>query len=220
MKVIILGSFSDIGRALIKFLQEDGHRVYGWHRGEELLIPMEPAWDLIICAIGALGSIGKWEDADDVQWCDAMESNLLLPLRLIRQLWKHRNANAQVCMLAGSNPNTIELGYSAYNVAKMALLKAVEHLNVETDVKWYALAPGIVLTKIHKPTIDTRWINERLSEAMNVGGTPMAKIYECLRWCMEAQKATIGGRNICVSDDYRSQRFSADTWKLRRHEDF
>src|SRR6266849_3219590 len=131
MKVIILGSFSDIGRALIKFLQEDGHRVYGWHRGEELLIPMEPAWDLIICAIGALGSIGKWEDAD--------------------------------------------------------------------DVKWYALAPGIVLTKIHKPTIDTRWINERLSEAMNVGGTPMAKIYECLRWCMEAQKATIGGRNICVS---------------------
>lgn len=121
--------------------------------------------------------------------------------------------------MAGSNPNMIMDGYSAYNVGKMGLLKAVEQLDHETpDAKFFALAPGIVLTKIHKPS--EGWNNPKLKDAKS---TPIAKIYQCLQWCIAQPKNAVGGRNICVSDDWgdwMAEELIKDTnWlKLRRNE--
>jgi NAD(P)-dependent dehydrogenase (short-subunit alcohol dehydrogenase family) len=213
--LILLGDRSDIAIGLKKFLEADGWNIFGWHRTQYL--PITP-WDVILCSIGQVAPVGLWQNTDSKTWTTAIESNLLLPLRLIHELWKHRNVGAQVCVMAGSNPNKIMPGYSAYNVGKMALLKAVEQLNDETDSKWFALAPGVVLTKIHKQTLEKNWPNDRLRQALKEGGVPLERIYECLKWCLEQSKEDIGGRNICVSDPYLVKAFNNDTWKLRRNE--
>jgi hypothetical protein len=213
--LVLLGDRSLIAQGLSKYLEQDGWNVTGWHRHQDL--PPMP-WDAILCAIGSVSPVGLWEHETDERWAQGISDNLLVPLGLIRSLWPLRNESPQVCMLAGSNPNTIMSGYSAYNVGKMALLKAVEQLNEETDAKWFALGPGIVLSKIHRETLDKNWANPRLREALRSGGMAMERIYECLKWCFEQPKEVIGGRNICASDNYRKKIFAFDTWKLRRHE--
>jgi hypothetical protein len=65
-------------------------------------------------------------------------------------------------------------------------------------VKFFALAPGYVRTKIHKATLETNWPNERIARGDD--GTSIEKIYDCLKWCIGQPKEVVGGRNICVSD--------------------
>ena len=195
MRAFIIGSESDIAAGLRHFLNADGWSVHGWARGEALeLVP----WDLIIITLGRVAPVGKWMDNDPDEWDKCVESNLLLPVRLLRRLWHKRETGASVCFFAGSNPQKPMAGYSAYNASKMGLLKLVEQLDFETpEVKFFALGPGYVPTKIHKATIDAGWKNERIERG---GGTPIREIYNCLMWCIRQPREIIGGRNICVSD--------------------
>jgi len=150
-----------------------------------------------------------------------VESNLLRPIELLQQLWNRHNSNASVCFLAGPNPNKVMHNYVPYATSKMALLKAVEHMDAETsDAKLFSLGPGYVPTKIHK--------SARLAglgddfELRGLGTSP-ERIYSCLKWCIQQPKEVIGGRNICVSDPWGpelAERLKAnqDLYKLRRVE--
>ncbi len=201
MNAIILGDRSDIAIQLSQFLRADGWTVDGWHRG--VPVPFND-WDLILVALGQVKPVGLWHEQIAEEWESAVESNVLLPVRLLRHLWSCRRPNARVCFMAGSNPNTVMSGYSAYNCGKMALLKVVEQLDAESpDAVLFALGPGVTDTKIHNATKEAKWPNPRLSRAMTDGSfTPMSEIYRCLKWCLSMPKEAIGGRNIVVSDPY------------------
>lgn len=224
---IILGDRSDIASALRPMLEEDGWKVIGWHRGNSI-----PAlhWDLMLIAVGAVAPVGHWWELDEPQLITCIDSNLILPLTYLRRMWHQHNPGAYVCWLAGSNPNTIMDGYSAYNISKMAVLKAVEQLDHESpDCTFFALGPGTILTKIHDATIDAQWPNPKLDMAMlNVlersPSKAVPRVYECIKWCLKQPKSVIGGRNICVSDpwDASPEALAAeldkdqDAYKLRR----
>lgn len=202
---IILGSKSDIAQQLQPLLKQDGWKVYGWYR--EMAFAkwdLIGKWDLAICTLGSVAPVGLWHEIGYEAWEFCINSNVLLPLRLLRYYWTDHNPGSSVCFFAGSNPNMIMDGYSAYNVGKMALLKAVEQLDHETpDAKFFALAPGIVDTKIHKATLEANWPNPKLAEALREGrSTPIQRIYDCLKWCISQPKKIIGGRNLCVSDPW------------------
>jgi NAD(P)-dependent dehydrogenase (short-subunit alcohol dehydrogenase family) len=211
---IILGKKSDIVQGLLPLLEADG-----W------IIDRGVKWDLIICAYGRIAPVGLWHDNNYRLWEDSIESNLLKPIRELRFLWPRHNPNASICFLAGSNPNTIMDGYSAYNVGKMALLKAVEQMDHETpDAKFFALGPGTILTKIHKAS--EGWSNPKLEAARKQGEDRQEKIqrvYDCLKWCMAQAKEVVGGRNICASDELGTElavrlRRHDSMYKLRRQE--
>lgn len=220
---IVLGSESEIAAGLIDHLVAEEWRVRGWKRGEQL-----PAvnWDLIISCLGTVAPVGMWYDLDDFEFQRGIESNLLLPIRLLRSLWAWRNPEASVCFLAGSNPNMIMAGYCAYNTGKMALLKAVEQMDFESPyTKIFALGPGTILTKIHDPS--KVWENPKLAAAIETGEDRVAKIarvYACLKWAIAQDKAVVGGRNLCVSDPWDVPEtadhlnLEPDMWKLRRYE--
>lgn len=227
MNAIILGDKSEIAQAMQTRLIADGWNVEGWHRN--MADKDFHRWDLILCAIGTVAPVGHWSTVNRDQWAEAITSNLLLPIRLLQNLWPLHNPNCSVCFLAGANPNKAPPNYSAYATGKMALLKAVEHMDAETpDAKMFCLAPGIVFTKIHEPTMRSGIRNDGLEERRKVGGTPMAKIYECLKWCMRQDKRAVGGRNICVSDIPESEsdqnrvaiglQMDSNKFKLRRIE--
>lgn len=225
MNCIILGSKSDIAKQLQPMLESDGWTVEGWARGEWPAVGYN-RWRLMLIALGRVAPVGPWWGQKDADWEEAIESNVLLPIRLLRWLWPLHEPGASVCFMAGANPNRPMENYSAYSVGKMALLKACEHLDLETpDCKFFALAPGVVLTKIHQATVEAGVHNARLEQARAEGGTPIAKIYECLKWCVVQPKEVIGGRNICVSDDWtpgsglaRMLQGHPNAFKLRRVE--
>ena len=216
MIVVILGDKSDIAQGLRELLEKDGHAVFGWHRAYPLPTIQ---WDLVISCLGTVAPVGPWYESGD--WNDCFESNLFLPVKLLKKLWKNRNENASVCFMAGSNPQQPMRGYAPYNAAKMALLKVVEQLDYETPtVKFFALGPGYMDTKIHKPTKDRGWYNPRIEK-----GNPntIEQVYRTLKWCLEQPQEVVGGRNICVSDVGRIGleeylRIAPDMFKLRRIE--
>jgi NAD(P)-dependent dehydrogenase (short-subunit alcohol dehydrogenase family) len=206
MNVIILGSQSDIAKELRVLMVADGWKVVGWHRSAISLKKM-PRWDLILIALGRIAPVGPWHKQTPQEWRAAFHSNLFLPMRLLKMLWRKRKPGAAICWLAGSNPNTIMDGYSAYNVSKMAVLKAVEQLDQESqDAKFFALGPGTILTKIHKQSAN--WDNPKLEAAWrDIGKLPenaIPRLYDCLKWCLSQSKEVVGGRNICVSDPWES----------------
>ena len=208
MNVTILGSNSDICKELaVRFLR-DGDAVHGWQRHARP--PAEP-WDLIVCGIGVLDPIGPFFDTDELSWEANIDANVLLPLRLLRKLWKYRNKGASVCFFSGAGVNRKADTYSAYAAAKMMLFKMTELLDDEnTDAKFFILGPGMVRTKIQRQTVlaGPRAANiDRVMAFMEKGdaqhgtGTAHEKIYKCLRWCMRQPKNVIGGRNIYIPSD-------------------
>lgn len=231
MNCIILGDRSDIATALKPFLMADGWSVTGWNRSlqkeSDPSWPRQslenfPRWKLLICAIGRVAPVGHWAEQNSDEWEDCVYSNVLLPIRLLRCLWQRHEPDASICFLAGANPNKAPPNYSAYATGKMALLKAAEHMDAETpDAKMFCLAPGIVFTKIHNATMESGIRNDGLEERRKVGGTPIPKIYECLKWCIAAPKSAVGGRNICVSDPWpmaSKLQSNPSIFKLRRIE--
>ncbi len=219
---ILLGDRSDIAKGLVPYLEADGYEVYGWNRRSGRLPVVK--WDLVLCALGVVAPVGDWWRQKEQPIRKCIDSNLTKPLMLLRILWKRRNPSAIVCFMAGSNPQKIMAGYLPYNLSKMALLKAVEQIDYESpDCKVFALGPGYVPTKIHAATLAANWPNERIARGDD--GTPIERIYACLKWCIAQPKEVVGGRNIAVSDPWDTEPFLADLlkaspamFKLRRIE--
>ena len=213
-RALIIGSNSDIAKGLMPMLEADGYELQTYKRPEspynfcQQVLGNAP-WDLLICTIGAIEPVGNWWEVDSDDWSWSVHCNLEAPFSWVQSLWPNHAKGATVCFFAGSNPNMIMPGYSAYNVGKMALLKLVEQLDFETpDATFFALGPGIVLTKIHKASAG--WDNPKLRAAREAGkSTPIRDIYDCLMWCEGQSKEVIGGRNICVSDWKNN-----DPWRL------
>lgn len=224
MKAIIIGSKSDIAQSIKPMLEKDGYEVKGWARGSA--IGPERRWDLLIITVGTVAPVGLWHDVKAFEWENCIYSNLTFPFKMLKLLWDSRNPNATVIWFAGSNPQKIMDGYSAYNTSKMAVLKLIEQLDHETqDCKFIAFGPGYAKTKIHKATLEANWPNERIERGDD--GNSMEDIYKAMMWCVEQPKEFTGGRNICVSDvisrignqlHVGSNLIKGDFGKLRRME--
>ena len=112
------------------------------------------------------------------------------------------------------------------------LIKMCELLDAESpDTSFFIIGPGVVRTKIHEQTLKAgsrAGANERrVAEFLRSAdpGTSHDDIYSCVRWCMDAGKAAVGGRNISlVHDAWRKEGASLKQWlsgdpnryKLRR----
>jgi len=224
---IIIGANSDIAKGIMPMLEADGYELVKVFRQTDPMFIYDEniEWDLLISFIGTVAPVQIWEPMPLEDWIYSIKTNLHAPFGYLQIAWPSHKPNASVCFFAGSNPQMIMPGYSAYHTGKMALLKLVEQLDYETpDAKFFALGPGIVLTKIHKPSMT--WENPKLKAALESGkSTPIEDVYDSLMWCVGQDKAVVGGRNICVSDlrgdrGALAQRLreNPDLFKLRRVE--
>ena len=203
MNIVMLGANSDIAKELTARFMVDGEAVHAWRRGERL--PQIP-WKHVICTIGVLDPIGKFFDLDAKAWEENLDSNALLPLRLLRELWPLRQRGASVCFFSGAGVSRPAPTYSGYAASKTMLLKMTELLDDEyPEDKFFILGPGMVRTKIQQQTLDAgeRADNYgRVKEFMESGdpihgaGTSHDRIYACLKWCLKSPKEIIGGRNF------------------------
>ncbi len=192
------------------------------------------SWDVLVIAAGTEEPIGPFWECDGDAWDQGVQVNALAPLRLVRYLYPMRNKSGapSVAFFSGSGTNKAAPAYSAYSASKILLIKMCELLDAESpDTSFFIIGPGIVRTKIHNQTLrasersgdNFRRVVEFLGSANP--GTSYDEIYACLKWCVNAGKAVIGGRNLSlVWDAWRdggtalARRLEKDgnLYKLRR----
>ena len=184
-------------------------------------------WDLYVSSIGTLDPIGPFTEVDTDAWRQSVEVNCIRQLELLKALYPlRRKGMAHVAFFAGAGTNGPAPGYSAYAASKIFLIKMCELLHAENeDINCFIIGPGIVRTKIHVQTLDAgerAGSNFERIRGFLVSGDPGVshdRIYKCLRWCVEAGRDTVGGRNISLVGDVWDTRGSELAGALRQNPD-
>jgi NAD(P)-dependent dehydrogenase (short-subunit alcohol dehydrogenase family) len=167
-------------------------------------------WRALVVAAGTEEPVGPFWDCDEEEWDRGVRINTLAPLRLVRTLYplRDRGGAPSVAFFSGSGTNNAAPAYSAYAASKIMLIKMCELLDAEsTDTSFFIIGPGIVRTKIHGQTLRAEARaganHHRVVEFLRSAepGTSHDDIYSCMRWCMDAGKAVVGGRNISLVHD-------------------
>lgn len=176
------------------------------HKYRALALP----WDILISSVGTLEPIGRFFNSDFDDWEKSVMTNSTSQLRLLHGIYPERRMGeiSQVIFFAGGGTNGPFRNYSAYCIAKIALIKMCELLDDETDdLNICAIGTGFVRTKIHQQTLknpDNAGNNyNKTMDFLNSKdeGTSMSEIYQCINWCISQGKSIAGGRNFAIVHD-------------------
>lgn len=254
MNAILTGVSSDIGNYIYKSLRADNWSVFGSYRTDggyeknsfikcdfSVKEQVENAisffsnikWDLFISSVGTLEPIGRFAELDFAEWKEAININALSQLKLLHGILDNRNEGATVFFFAGAGTNSGAMCYSSYCISKIILIKMCELLDEEIeDVKFVIGGPGIIGTKIHKPTLQNGERAEknyfRIKEYIENEGDKynenLKRVYDFIKWAVSAEKKEVSGRNFSIvndrwGDESLKNELIKDTsmYKLRRY---
>ena len=119
-------------------------------------------WDVLVLGPGLQEPIGLFETCNFDEWENSITVNFTNQLRFLRGILPSRNRQKStlgpsVIFFAGGGVNNAPILYSAYTVAKVAMVKMVELLAAEMlDVKFVIIGPGWVKTKIHNSVLSAK----------------------------------------------------------------
>lgn len=231
---IILAASSGIGAAHALRWRRQGQRVVGTYRRRNAqvealeaagveLVPCDlddaasvkrtleelrrrvPAWDALVLAPGRLEPIGPFADLDFAEWERSFALNCTAQLRFLHGLLPARRpSEASALLYAGGGTNGAVPNFSAYTLAKIALIKAVELLAAEMpDLRCVIVGPGWVDTPIHQETLAAKdragEAYQRTQQKLNEGDfTPMDRVLDCCDWLLKQPLELVSGRNFSV----------------------
>jgi NADP-dependent 3-hydroxy acid dehydrogenase YdfG len=176
----------------------------------ELILKERTDFDIIIVSIGSMEPIDTISNINFDEMFKSFKINLFSPLEIVRDVLKITTTNRSVTTIffGGGGVNSAFPNHSSYSLSKIALLKAVEILDSESDIhNFVCLGPGFVKTPIHAQSLQAGPIRsghnyKKLLELLKTDGTPIMQIKECIDWCHDVGKNMVGGRNIDVRDRY------------------
>lgn len=247
---VILGVTADIGRALAERLLTDGWEVTGLGRnldrvadlnirhveidiekGADIALALSEIdrWDLFVSSVGTMTPIGPFFELDFDAWERSVLINSTAQLRVLHALWSKRSEKPHIMFLAGGGTNNPMPNFSAYCIAKIALIKMVELIDDEaSDANIFINGPGFTRTRIYQETLEAGAkagdALERTQDFLaSEGGTSMDDIYAHLCWCMEHPLSASGRNFSTVHDPWRGGKVLADqladdpdAYRLRR----
>ncbi len=235
-QVLIAGVNSGIGSSLARLYRRDKWDVSGTYRTTSailsklegvnlhLLDVTDPAsieafktvlaqkqygWDLLILSIGLLEPIGNFFKISFDDWQKSFDANFFGQLRLLHEIHRLHRPGAAVAFFTGGAPNGVLENFSAYSIAKIALTKTVEYLDVEDkEINYFIVGPGWVKSNIHAQTMQAgnaagaNYGRTREFLGRNEAGTPLEDIYGCINWLKDKGRPVAGGRNFSVVWDH------------------
>lgn len=203
-------------------------------RASEAFRQQVDGWDVLVLGPGLQEPIGFFELCNFNEWTNSIEVNFTNQLRFLHGILPVRNKGPSsngptVIFFAGGGVNNAPILYSAYTVAKVAMVKMVELLAVEMpDTKFVIIGPGWVKTKIHNSVLAAKDAAgasyERTIEKFKSDEfVPMSKVVECCNMVIAGNKSSLTGRNISVEfDAWDDPNFidflntNSEIYKLRR----
>lgn len=186
-------------------------------------------WDELIICTGTMLPIQSFEKVKFDDWEKSFQINFINQMFLINKLLPFRVNNSKIILFSAGGGKTPR-GFSAYNIAKVALTKSAEYLDSELeDCAVVSVGPGWVKTDIHKGVLINKNINqlaynETVKRLKENNFVPMKNIINFFDWIKDQPKNTIGGRNISIPYDSWNEKdyakflnSNSDIGKLRRY---
>jgi NADP-dependent 3-hydroxy acid dehydrogenase YdfG len=195
-----------------------------------------PVWDNLIFATGTQEPVGDFSELEFDNWQKGFDINFTNQLKILhkllpkRRLYSVESRFPTVLFFAGGGTNGSVQHYSAYTIAKIALIKMCEILNSEIDdTKFSIIGPGWVKTKIHLPTIKDGGEKSKENHLKTIemmasdACTPMQDVVDSCNWILNTNSRLLSGRNFSsLNDCWDSPALLAalgqnpDMYKLRR----
>ena len=167
-------------------------------------------WTSFFSSVGTSEPIGNFFEIPFEIWEHSIQINCLGQLHALHALFKYRASEItpNIIFLAGGGTNNPFKCYSAYCVSKIMLIKMCELLDDENpDLNIFIIGPGFVKTKTHLETIKAghsagdNYERVKIFLESDDNGTPVEKIYECIRYFESKGKKVASGRNFSVVHD-------------------
>lgn len=236
-RIVVVGGTGGIGSAVVRTLLDEGASVLATGRDVGRLRELESlgarserlelaethaasrlrslvgdVLDGLVVTAAELGPIGPTRGVDP----DAVERSLreqpIAALRLIQSCASAIDASASpsIILFSGGGATNAFPNYTAYALAKVAIVRLVENLAVEEpNWKVNAVAPGFIATRIHEATLEAGravagpyYDQTRAQLADPVSPTAAA---ELVAFLLSDESVGISGRLIsAVWDDWRS----------------
>ena len=169
--------------------------------------------DILICAAGIQGPIGRLIDVSPKAWWDTLETNLhgvMLATRAVLPEMIARRSG-KIIALSGGGSLTPRPNFSAYSASKTALVRLIETLAAEVaehNVQINCLAPGGAYTSMTDEILAAgdragwKEIEDAKQVRMTGGANPEKQIQLALFLASERSNH-ISGKIVHVNDEWR-----------------
>ncbi len=171
------------------------------------------ALDALICAAGTLGEVAPALAADPQHWAKTVTANLTgtyHPVRALHSLVQAAPRRGKILCFSGGGATQARPNFSAYGVAKTAVVRLVETIAAENPGARFdinAVAPGAIATPMLDEIIALG--PERAGAADHTaalrakaaGQAPVDRALGLVRWLLSAESDGITGRLLSAPWD-------------------
>ena len=187
-----------------------------WDAVERAARQVDAAWahvdGLVTCA-GLQGEIGRAVSADPVRWGATVRANLdgtFHAVRAFHALLSRAPRRAKIVCFSGGGATKARARFSAYGVAKTAVVRLVETIAEEEkaaalDIN--AVAPGAINTRLTEevlalgPSVVGDDEFQAAIKQKAAGGAPLDKALDLVEWLLSAESDGISGRLLSAPWD-------------------
>ena len=209
-----------------------------------------PQLDAVICAAGLQGEIAPALTADPLKWSATIRANLdgtYFALRAFAPLLLNRPAfssRAKIVCFSGGGATKARVNFSAYGVAKTALVRLVETIaeeNRDQPLDINALAPGAINTRLTDEVLalgpsvvgaaeyaaaQKQKAAALVPKSATAGASAdpaLTRALDCIEWLLSPASDGITGRLLSAPwdpwptlGDHRAALAASDVYMLRR----
>ena len=242
MNILITGHSSGIGEMLTQRLEAQGHTVFGLSRSSgykcdvsnwedvdgwaRYLLDADVYLDGIVTCAGTQGELGKIPDTDPQKWSETVRVNLEGTYNTIRAFYPlmDQSKRKKIVCLAGGGAANGRAYFSAYAVAKTAVVRLVESMALEEQtLDINAVAPGAIKTKIIDgplmvgPNVIGQDEYQKALKQSSGGDDPEPAL-SLIEWLLSNESDGISGKFISARwDNWRNFKdLSKEIYTLRR----
>ncbi len=212
--------------------------VANWAEVESAAVMVASTWthlDALVTCAGLQGEIGRAVATDPVKWSATVRTNLdgtFFAIRAFNSLLTSTPRRAKVICFSGGGATKPRANFSAYGVAKTAVVRLVETIAEEERSRQLdinAIAPGAINTGLTEevlalgPAIVGEAEFAAALKQKSSGNAPLDKALDCVEWLLSPASDGISGRLISAPWDqwqslpqHKAALTSTDIFTLRR----
>ncbi|PTY05644.1 dehydrogenase [Opitutaceae bacterium EW11] len=194
-----------------------------------------PRVDALVTAAGMQGAVGPAMTLDPLQWSATVRANLdgtFYSIHALYEALRPDQGRAKIVCFSGGGATKSRPNFSAYGVAKTAVVRLVENLAEELKdraIDINAIAPGAINTRLTDevlalgPAIAGEAEYSAALKQKKTGGAPLENALGLVEFLLSARSDGITGRLISAPwdpwkhlGDHVSQLSNSDVYMLRR----
>ena len=191
--------------------------------------------DVIINNAGSYGEVSKFTETNIKNWIKSINSNLISHFIISSKLSNliiKKKTKATIINISGGGAVRPMKYLSSYCASKSGLVRVTEVMALElkkTNVRVYAIAPGLINTNIHQRFINNKKTfktseAKQFKKSLLIQNNNLEKVQNTINFLIKKNPINLSGKLISVQFDnvqkISKQRLSDSFFTLRRIDEF